>query len=103
MTQDELTAWAKRNGWTIIAGCPSLTKPGRPKDPIVRLNCKITVAWLEVRKATKWEQLHSAKYEDITLDADGERLLGLGFEKIPSITMLMQENRDAQVFAKFGK
>jgi len=30
-------------------------------------------------------------------------VLGLGFEKVPSITMLMRENRDAQVFAKFGK
>jgi len=37
------------------------------------------------------------------MDEDGERVLGLGFEKVPSITMLMQENRDAQVFAKFGK
>ena len=27
---------------------------------------------------------------------------GLGFEKIPSFSMLMQENRDARVFANMG-
>ena len=103
MTQDELTLWAARNGWRVMAGCPSLVKPGRPKDAIVRLSFKVTVVSLEVRKATKWEKVASAKYEDVAVDEDGERLLGLGFEKVPSITMLMQENRDAQVFAKFGK
>ena len=103
MTQDELTLWATRNGWRIMAGCPSLVKPGRPKDAIVRLSFKVTVVSLEVRKATTWERVGSAKYEDVSLDEDGERVLGLGFEKVPSITMLMRENRDAQVFAKFGK
>ena len=103
MTQEELTLWAVRNGWRMMAGCPSLIKPGRPKDAIVRLSFKVTVVSLEVRKATKWEKVASAKYEDVAVDEDGERLLGLGFEKVPSITMLMQENRDAQVFAKFGK
>ncbi len=102
MTQDELTAWATRNGWRVMAGCPSLVKPGRPKDAIVRLSFKVTVVSLEVRKATKWEKVGSAKYEDVSLAEDGERVLGLGFEKVPSIGMLMQENRDAQVFAKFG-
>ncbi|OYV45028.1 MAG: hypothetical protein B7Z75_02180 [Acidocella sp. 20-57-95] len=103
MTQDELTLWAKQNGWLMVAGCPSLMKPGRPKDAIVRLSFKVTVVSLEVRKATKWEKVSSAKYEDVALDEDGERVLGLGFEKVPSISMLMRENRDAQVFAKFGK
>ncbi len=103
MTQEELTAWALRNGWRVIAGCPSLVKPGRPKDAIMRLSFKITVVSLEVRKATKWEKVASAKYEDVTPDEEGERLLGLGFEKVPSISMLMRENRDAQVFSKFGK
>ncbi len=103
MTQDELTSWALGNGWRVMAGCPSLMKPGRPKDAIVRLAFKVTVVSLEVRKATKWEKVASAKYEDVSLDEDGERVLGLGFEKVPSITMLMRENRDAQVFAKFGK
>lgn len=103
MTQEELTAWATRSGWRMMAGCPSLVKPGRPKDAIVRLSFKVTVATLEVRKATKWDKIASAKYEDISLDDDGERVLGLGFEKVPSIGMLMRENRDEQVFAKFGK
>ncbi len=102
MTQDELTLWAMQNGWQMIAGCPSLAKPGRPKDAIMRLSFKVTVVSLEVRKATKWEKIASAKYEDVTLAEDGERLSGLGFEKLPSITMLMRENRDAQVFAKFS-
>ncbi len=103
MTRDELSAWAARNGWREMAGCPSLVKPGRPKDAIVRLSFKVTVVTLEVRKATKWEKVASAKYEDVALDEDGERVLGLGFEKVPSIGMLMRENRDEQVFARFGK
>jgi hypothetical protein len=103
MTQDELTAWAVGNGWRMMAGCPSLAKPGRPKDAIVRMAFKVTVVSLEVRKATKWEKVASAKYEDVVLDEDGERVMGLGFEKVPSIGMLMRENRDSQVFAKFGK
>ncbi len=103
MTQDELTAWAAGNGWRMIGGAMSLVKPGRPKDAIVRMVFKATVVALEVRKATKWEKVGSAKYEDIALDAEGERVMGLGFEKVPSISMLMRENRDEQVFAKFGK
>ncbi len=100
MTQEELTQWAAQNGWRMMAGCPSLVKPGRPKDAIVRLLFKVTVVNLEVRKATKWEKVGSAKYEDVLLDEDGERLLGLSFEKVPSIAMLMRENQDAQVFGK---
>ncbi len=103
MTQDELTAWAAANGWRMMAGAPSLVKPGRPKDAIVRIVFKATVVALEVRKATKWEKVGSAKYEEISLDEDGERVMGLGFEKVPSISMLMRENRDEQVFAKFGR
>ena len=98
MTQDELTLWAVRNGWRMMAGCLSLVKPGRPKDAIVRLSFKVTVVSLEVRKATKWEKVGSAKYEDVSLDEGGERVLGMGFEKVPSIAMLMRENRDAQAF-----
>jgi hypothetical protein len=103
MDQSELTAWAMANGWRMMAGSPCLVKPGRPKDAIVRMSFKVTVVSLEVRKATKWEKVASAAYGDVTLDEDGERLLGLGFEKVPSIGMLMRENRDEQVFAKFGK
>ena len=100
MTRDELTSWAMLNGWRMMAGCPSLVKPGRPKDAIIRLLFKVTVVSLDVRKATKWETVGSAKYEAVVLDEDGERVLGLGFEKVPSIAMLMRENRDSQVFTK---
>jgi hypothetical protein len=103
VTQDELTAWAAANGWRMMGGAMSLAKPGRPGDAIVRMVFKATVVALDVRKATKWEKVGSAKYEEISLDAEGERVMGLGFEKVPSISMLMRENRDAQVFAKFGK
>jgi hypothetical protein len=101
MTKEEVSAWAMSQGWQMMAGCPSLAKPGRPKDAIVRLSFKVTVVHLEVRRATKWEVVASAAYDAVTLDEDGERLMGIGFEKVPSITMLMRENRDAQVFAKF--
>jgi hypothetical protein len=46
-----------------IAGHPSLTKPGAPNDPIVRLVLKATVVNLEVRKpAGKWEKVAGESY-----------------------------------------
>lgn len=104
MTKDEIAAWAIANGWRLIAGHPSLTKPNAPKDPIVRLVLKATVANLEVRKpAGKWEKVGGAAYASI-VQADGEDALpsGLGFEQVPSITSLMQQNRDAMVFSRLG-
>ena len=102
MTKDELTAWALANGWRIIAGHPSLTKPGAPNDPIVRLVLKATVANLEVRKpAGKWEKVAGESYAKV-VDAENGFPRGLGFEKVPSISMLMQENRDQNVFARMG-
>jgi len=103
LTQEELTAWALSHGWRVIAGHPSLTKPGAPKDPIVRIVMKATVANLEVRKpAGKWEKVGGQSYGAIVAGEDDALPAGLGFEKVPSISMLMQENRDAMVFAKFG-
>ncbi len=103
MTKDELTAWALANGWRVIAGHPSLSKPGAAGDPIVRLVLKATVANLEVRKpAGKWEKVAGGSYGDIEPGEDGEMPHGLGFEKLPSITMLMQQNRDATVFGRGG-
>jgi hypothetical protein len=100
MTKDEITSWALANGWRDIAGNPSLTKPGKPKDPIVRLVLKATVATLEVRKpAGKWEKVASEAYAKIAPHPEGGPPTGLGFEKVPSISMLMQENRDQMVFA----
>jgi hypothetical protein len=103
MTKEELTAWALGNGWRMIAGHPSLTKPGAPKDPIVRLVLKATVANLEVRKpAGKWEKVGGESYSRVLHDSEDGLPRGLGFEKVPSITLLMQENRDQMVFARMG-
>jgi hypothetical protein len=103
MTKEELTAWALTNGWRMIAGHPSLTKPGAPKDPIVRLVLKATVANLEVRKpAGKWEKVAGESYAKVVQDPEDGPPRGLGFEKVPSITMLMQQNRDQVVFARLG-
>ncbi|HQT47714.1 MAG TPA: hypothetical protein PLY97_10875 [Acidocella sp.] len=100
MDREALTNWALANGWQILAGCPSLTKPSSPKEAIVRLVFKATVVSLEVKKpAGKWEKIASESYGKISLDAEGERPLGLGFEKIPSFSMLMRENKDRQVFS----
>ena len=99
MTKEDLTAWALATGWRLIAGHPSLTKPGAPKDPIVRLVFKATVANLEVRKpAGKWEKVAGQSYAQILPGNDDGPPRGLGFENVPSITMLMQQNRDAMVF-----
>lgn len=103
MTKEELTVWALANGWRIIAGHPSLTKPGASSDPIVRLVLKATVANLEVRKpAGKWEKLAGESYANVIPGSEDELPRGLGFEKVPSITLLMQENRDAMVFERFS-
>jgi hypothetical protein len=58
MTADELKAWALGNGWQMIAGHPSLTKPSNPKEAIVRMVLKATVVHVEAKKpAGKWEKL----------------------------------------------
>jgi hypothetical protein len=104
MTREELTSWALANGWQMIAGVPSLMKPRSPKEAIVKMVFKATVVGIEVKKpAGKWEKIASAAYPAIRFDEETERPMGLGFEKIPSFSMLMQENKDQQTFAKFGK
>jgi len=104
MKPEELSAWALANGWRMIGGCPSLTKPSRPDEAIVRMVLKATVVNLEAKKpAGKWEKIAGASYADVVPDADTGRPSGLGFEKIPSFSMLMQENKDRQVFSAFGK
>ena len=101
MDRAELTTWALANGWRDIAGALSLTKPGRPKDAIVRLVFKATVVALEVKKpAGKWEKIASQSYGKIQADPDTGLPLGLGFETIPGFTMLMRENRDRMTFAR---
>jgi hypothetical protein len=104
MQREELTEWAMKNGWTMVGGCLSLTKPRAPKEAIVRLVFLATVVNLEVKKpAGKWEKMAGAAYGQITADEEGGAPLGLGFEKVPSFRMLMQENKDRQMFAGFGK
>lgn len=103
MTKDDLTAWALANGWQMIAGHPSLTKPSSPKEAIVRMVLKATVVTLEVKKpAGKWEKVAGAAYDKVRPDPETGRPLGLGFETIPSVSMLMQENRDRMVFARMA-
>ncbi|MBK1659030.1 hypothetical protein [Paracraurococcus ruber] len=101
MDKDELTRWALANGWQMIAGCPSLTKPSSPKEAIVRMVLKATVVNLEAKKpAGKWERVSGAPYGKIEADPETGLPRGLGFETIPSFSMLMQDNKDRQVFAR---
>jgi hypothetical protein len=100
MTKEELTAWALGNGWQMIAGCPSLTKPSSRNEAIVRLVLKATVATVEVKKpAGKWEKFASAAYAKVVADPESGLPQGLSFESIPGFTMLMRDNKDQQVFA----
>ena len=103
MTKDELTLWALANGWRVIAGHPSRTKSGAPNDPVVRFVLKATVVNLEVRKpAGKWEKVAGERYPQIVQGSEDEPPRGLSFEKIPSVTLLMQQNRDAMVFGRMS-
>ena len=101
MDKDALTAWALANGWQMIAGCPSLTKPSSPKEAIVRLVLKATVVNLEVKKpAGKWEKMAGQSYAKVIADPDTGLPIGLGLDIIPGFTKLMSDNKDRQVFAK---
>lgn len=103
MTKEDLTAWALANGWQIIAGTPSLTKPSAPKEAIVRLIFKTTVVSVEVKKpAGKWEKIVSIGYQSIHPDPEGGIPRGLGLENLPGLSMLMRDNKDRQVFGKMG-
>jgi hypothetical protein len=54
---------------------------------------------VEIRKpAGKWEKMASAAYRDVVADPDDGVPRGLGFDSIPSLSRLMQDNRDAAVF-----
>lgn len=100
MTKDDLITWALGNGWQVIAGMPSLTKPSAPKEAIVRLVFRTTVVNLEVKKpAGKWEKIGGGAYNAVQAHPDGGMPSGLGFESVPGISMLMQDNKDRQVFA----
>jgi hypothetical protein len=103
MDKDELTAWALANGWQIIAGCPSLTKPRSPKEAIVRLVFKATVVSVEVKKpAGKWEKLAGEAYGKVVADLETGAPGGLGLTSIPGFTMLMQHNKDRLMMELLG-
>ena len=103
MDKDTLAAWALSNGWRMVAGHPSLTKPSSPKEAIVRLVLKATVANVEVKKpAGKWEKVSGAAYGAVQADPDTGLPIGLGLDSITGFTMLMQANRDAMVFSRMG-
>ncbi len=101
MDRDALTGWALANGWQMMAGCPSLTKPSSPKEAIVRMVLKATVVNIEVKKpAGKWEKVSGAAYAQVEPDPETGLPRGLGLDTIPGFTMLMRENKDRQVFAR---
>ncbi len=103
MTKDELTAWAMASGWTMAGGHPSLMKPRNPKEAVIRMVLKATVVHVEAKKpAGKWEKFSGASYAEVVADEETGMPLGLGFETFPGFRMLMQENRDRQVFARLG-
>ena len=52
---------------------PSLTKPSRPKEAIVRMIFKETVVNLEVKKpAGKWGEFYGQPYAKVQIDPDTE-------------------------------
>ena len=101
MDKEQLTQWALANGWQMIAGCPSLTKPSSPKEAIVRMVLKATVVVLEAKKpAGKWEKVSGQGYAAVQPDPETGLPLGLGLDTIPGFAMLMRDNKDRQVFAR---
>jgi hypothetical protein len=99
--KDELTKWALKNGWQMIAGNPSLTKPSSPNEAIVRLILKGAVVNLEIKKPIgKWEKVLGVPYNKIEADEETGMPRGLGFDTISGLSTLMQENKYRMVFAK---
>ncbi len=104
VTRDELTDWALKSGWQMIAGHLSLTKPSRPAEAIVRLVLKGTVVNLEIKKpAGKWEKIAGAAYAKLVPDEETGMPLGLGLDTITGFSMLMQDNKNRAVFASMPK
>jgi hypothetical protein len=102
--KDELTNWALANGWQMIAGSLSLTKPNAPKEAIVRMVLKATVVNVEIRRpAGKWQKITSESYSKIIPDPDTGLPRGLGFDTISGFTQLMEDNKNRAVFAKLGR
>jgi hypothetical protein len=103
MTKDDITVWALANGWQMIDGFPSLTKPAAPRPAIVRLVLKATVASVEIKKpAGKWEKVSGETYAKIQPDPETGMPGSLGLGTISGLTLLMQDNKDRQMFARMG-
>jgi hypothetical protein len=103
MDKAELTSWALANGWQMIGGCPSLTKPSASGEPIVRMVFKATVVNLEVKRpAGKWQKIAGESYARIKPDPETGLPRGLGFDTITGFTQLMEDNRNRSVFAKLS-
>ena len=101
MTKDELANWALANGWQMIGGTLSLTKPRQPDVAIVRLVLKATVAGLEIKSPVgRWEKVAGESYSKIAPDPETGMPGGLGLAKINGLTALMRDNKDRLVFAK---
>jgi len=104
MTKEELTAWALSNGWQMVGEHPSLMKPTKATEAIVRMVLKATVAQIEIKKPSgKWEKVASESYAKITYDDYAELPTNLGLSTISGLTMLMQDNKDRLAFAKLSK
>ena len=108
MTKDEITAWALTNGWQLIDGAPSLTKPRSPhpanaSHAIVRLVLKATVAALEIKKpAGKWEKVAGESYSKITADPETGMPIGLKLDSLSGLSSLIQDNKDRAMLARMG-
>jgi len=104
MTKDEITSWALANGWQMLDGAPSLTKPSAPHPAIVRLVLKATIASLEIKKpAGKWEKVASQSYSKIKADPETGMPDSLGLGTISGLTLLMQDNKDRMIFSRMTK
>lgn len=104
MDREELTQWALANGWQMIAGYPSLTKPSSPKGAIVRLVLEATLVNVEVKKPVgKWEKVSGSPYGKIVADPETGLPLGLGFDTIGGFSALMEDNKNRAVFAKLTR
>ena len=103
MTQEEITQWALANGWQMLDGYLSLTKLAAPHPAIVRLVLKATVAGVEIKKpAGKWEKVSGESYARIQPDPETGMPGSLGLGTISGLTLLMQDNKDRQMFARMG-
>ena len=104
MTKEELTAWALANGWQMLGEHPSLVKPTKPTEAIVRMVLKTTVAQIEIKKPSgKWDKVASESYAKIAYDEYAELPGGLGLDTITGLTKLMRDNKDRMAFSKLSK